>query len=467
MNDVCMAPLTEVATLLRNRQLSSVELTRAILDRIGKLDPGLHSYITVTGEQALAQAAIADQEIAGGRYRGPLHGVPIGIKDLCATAGIRTTCASRVLADWVPDHDATVVGKLAAAGAVMVGKLNLTEFALSGYAEDWPIPINPWSPNHFTGVSSSGSGVATAAGLTFGALGTDTGGSIRFPAACCGVVGLKPTYGRVSRAGVFPLADSLDHVGPLARTVADCAAWLDVMAGHDPNDPTSLQAPAPNCLNALDQRIAGLRIGMDPRYSTSNVAPDMEQALQDFAAVLQQQGAHVVEVRMPAIDDDLLNGWSVLCAGDAAVAHAATYPARAQDYGITFRTFLEYAQSQPAAAYARAHIARLQFRGALRTVFTAVDAVLCPSMPFLPPPAAFLNPYAAFLPAIGSVMRYTAPFDFSGSPTLSVPCGFSSDGLPYSAQLIADHLNEALLCRLGHAYQQATTWHRRIPPVAA
>jgi amidase len=281
------------------------------------------------------------------------------------------------------------------------------------------------------------------------------------------VVGLKPTYGRVSRHGVVPLADSLDHVGPLARTVADCAAWLDAMAGHDPQDPTSLQAPAPDCLYALDHGIAGLRIGIDPGYSTANLSPDMVQALQDFAAVLQQQGARVVEVRLPVVDDELLNGWSVLCAGDAAIAHEATYPARATDYGTTFRTFLEYAHTCTAADYARAHIARLQFRGALRSVFTAADAILCPSMPFLPPQAAFFSPYATFLPAIGTVMRYTAPFDFSGSPTLSVPCGFSPEGLPYSAQLVADHLNEALLCRLGHAYQQATTWHHRIPPAAA
>jgi amidase len=464
MNDVCMAPLTEVAALLRGRQLSSVELTRAILDRIAKLDPTLHSYITVTGEQALEQAAIADREIASGRYRGPLHGVAIGIKDLCATAGIRTTCASRVLSDWVPDRDATVVSKLTAAGAVIVGKLNLTEFALSGYAEGWPIPVNPWKPDYFTGVSSSGSGVATAAGLTFGALGTDTGGSIRFPAACCGVVGLKPTYGRVSRSGVFPLAASLDHVGALGRTVADCAAWLDAMAGYDPDDPTSLSAPAPNCLAALGQGIAGLRIGFDPAYSTANLGPDIVDALHAFAAVLQQQGARVVEVRMPPIDDDLVNGWSVLCAGDAAVAHAATYPARADAYGVTFRTFLEYAQSRTAADYARAHIARLQFRGALRAVFGTVDAILCPSMPFLPPPTMLLSPYAPFFPRLGAVMRFTAPFDFSGSPTLSVPCGFNAGGLPYSAQLVADHLNEALLCCLGHAYQQVTTWHGRTPP---
>lgn len=466
MTDLCMAPLTDVAALIRSGKVSPVELTRSMLDRVAKLDPGLNSYLTVTAEHALERAAVAEREIANGAYRGPLHGVPIGIKDLCATAGVRTTCASRVLADWVPDRDATVVARLADAGAIMLGKLNLTEFALSGYADGWPVPVNPWNADHFTGVSSSGSGVATAAGLCFGAVGTDTGGSIRFPAACCGVVGLKPTYGRVSRHGVFPLADSLDHIGPLARTVADCAALLDAMAGYDPHDPTSLAAPPPRCLASLDEGVAGLRIGIDPAYSTANVPPDMVDALRAFATVLQEHGARVVEVTIPTIDDDLLNGWSVLCGGDAAVAHAATFPSRAAAYGTTFRTFLEYASTQHAADYARAHVARLELSGGLRTAFREVDALLCPSMPFLPPPVAFLNPYAPFASVLGPVMRFTAPFDFSGNPTLSVPCGFSPDGLPYSAQLVGDHLNEPLLCRLGHAYQQATTWHTRRPPAA-
>lgn len=464
MTDMCLSSLTEVAALIRARKLSPVELTRAMLDRIAKLDPGLHSYVTVTEDHALQQAAAAEREIAAGRYRGPLHGVPIGIKDLCATAGIRTTCASKVLWDWVPEGDATVVAKLAQAGAVMVGKLNLTEFALSGYTDGWPIPINPWSADHYTGVSSSGSGVATAAGLCFAAVATDTGGSIRFPAACCGVAGLKPTYGRVSRHGVFPLADSLDHIGALARTVADCAAMLDAMAGYDAKDPTSAVPPMPDLLATIDEGVAGLRVGIDPAYAIADLSSEMADVLHNFATVLQERGAHVVEVCMPMVDDDLLNCWPVLCAGDSALAHAPTFPSRAAAYGVTFRTFLEYAGTLDATDYAQAHIARLQFAGALRAVFREVDAILCPSIPFLPPPVAVLNPYAPFFPRLGAIMRYTAPFDFSGSPTLSLPCGFTADGIPYSAQLVADHFNESVLCRLGHAYQQATAWHQRHPP---
>lgn len=464
--DLCMASLTDVADLIRTRALSPVELTRAVLERITKY-AALNSYVTVTADAALSQAGIAEREIGGGLYRGPLHGVPIGIKDLCATAGVRTTCASNLLADWVPSSDATVVANLRAAGAIVVGKLNMTEFALSGYAPGRPIPVNPWNANHFTGVSSSGSGVASAAGLCFAAVGTDTGGSIRFPAACCGVVGLKPTYGRVSRHGVFPLADSLDHIGPLARRVADCAAMLDAMAGYDPKDPTSLQSDPPNCLAGLDDGIVGVRIGIDPGYSTVNLPPDIVASLRAFAGVLESRGARIVETKFPAVDADLLDGWSVLCAGDAAVAHAATFPARADAYGVTFRTFLEYASTLGARDYARAHIARMKFSGQLRAVFRTVDVMLCPSMPIPPPRVAFMNPYARFSPALGSFMRFTAPFDFSGSPTLSVPCGFTPDGLPYSAQLVAAHLDEALLCRLGHAYQQATDWHTRRPPAVA
>jgi amidase len=217
----------------------------------------------------------------------------------------------------------------------------------------------------------------------------------------------------------------------------------------------------------LDQSIAGLRIGIDSVYSTANLQRDIVDSLQAFAAVLRERGARVVEVTMPAVDDDLLNRWAVLCGGDSAVAHANTYPSRAASYGTTFRTFLEYANTLSAADYARAHIARLRFTGGLRAMFREIDAFLCPSMPFLPPPVSLLNPYMPFYPAIGSIMRFTAPFDYSGNPTLSVPCGFSPEGLPYSAQLVADHLNEALLCRLGHTYQQATTWHTRRPPLAS
>jgi amidase len=253
--DLCYRTLTETAGLLRRRETSPVELTRAVLARIERLDPQLHSYITVTPERALDRARAAERELASGDDRGSLHGIPIAVKDLYFTKGVPTTCASRVLAGWVPDFDATVVERLDAAGAVLLGKLNMTEFALTGYAPTLPIPCNPWGPARHTGGSSSGSGVATAAGLCFASLGTDTGGSIRFPSAWCGVVGLKPTYGRVSRHGVFPLGMTLDHVGPITRSAADAAVVLEVIAGADANDPTCLDAPVPECSATLNRGV--------------------------------------------------------------------------------------------------------------------------------------------------------------------------------------------------------------------
>ena len=266
--------ITEIAPLLETKEISPLELTRAMLERIDTLDDELCSYNMITADFALEQAEKAEKAIQGGNYLGPLHGIPIGIKDLIFTKGIVTTCSSPILADWVPDHDATVMNKLNKSGAVMLGKLSMTEFALSGYHPDHEPPKNPWSKEHWPGVSSSGSGVATAASLCFASLGTDTGGSIRYPSAACGVVGIKPTYGKVSRHGVFPLAESLDHIGPITRSVADAAAVLQVIAGYDYQDVTSLDHPLPDYSASLGKCIKGLRIGVDEKYCSENVTPE-------------------------------------------------------------------------------------------------------------------------------------------------------------------------------------------------
>jgi amidase len=462
---LCTKSLKEVAALIERREVSSVELTQAMLARIERLDGTLHSYLTVTPERALATARAAEAELARGMRRGPLHGVPIGVKDLCATRDVRTTCASGVFAQRVPDADATVVRRLAAAGGVILGKLNLTEFALMGYHPSLPRPCNPWDLRRDTGGSSSGSGVAVAAGLCFAAIGTDTGGSIRLPSAWCGVVGLKPTYGRVSRAGVFPLAASLDHVGPMTRRVADAALMLDVMAGFDPDDPTTLREPPPRCAAVIGGDVRGIRIGWDARFVGDGAHPAVVAAVQHAVRVLAAQGAEVVEVAVPSVDA-VLPAWPVLCGAEAAAAHAATVPARATDYGPTFRTFLDYAATLRAQDYATWHEARLLWSGRLRAVFERVDVIACPSMFMTAPPADVIDPYGTFTLDFVPFMRFTAPFNFSGSPTLSVPCGFTDSGLPYSLQLVGRHGDEALLCRLGHAYEQATDWHRRRPPVS-
>lgn len=322
--------ITELAGLIASRQLSPVEAARAQLDRIEALDGSLQSYATVMAESAMAQATQAEAEIAAGRYRGPLHGVPIAVKDLCFTTGVRTMGGTRVMADQVPDFDATVVSRFHAAGAVLLGKLNLTEGAMAGYHPDRGVPVNPWDADAWSGASSSGSGVATAAGLCYGSLGSDTGGSIRFPSASCGVVGVKPTWGRVSRHGVLALAESLDHVGPMTRSTADAGIVLQAIAGADPNDPTCLPVPSPAMLEGIDQGVSGLRLGFDERYATDGVDMDLARAVADAVKVLDDLGAEIVEVRLPALEE-YLAAWPVLCSAEAALAHQATYPSRRDD----------------------------------------------------------------------------------------------------------------------------------------
>ena len=332
--------ISEVAARLKARELSPVELTTVILERIEALDGDLKSYATVMADSALTSARVAEQEIATGNYRGGLHGVPIAVKDLCFTTGVATMGGARVLRDFVPDFDGTVVRKLNAAGAVILGKLNLTEGAMAGYNPEFDIPVNPWGADRWSGASSSGSGVATAAGLCYGSLGSDTGGSIRFPSAACGTVGIKPTWGRVSRFGVLALAESLDHIGPMTRSTSDAGAMLQVIAGHDINDPTSLTAPVPNMLAGLNQGVRGVRIGVDERYIGDGVDSELAAAVLEGARLLESMGARLMPVRMPDTDP-LSRAWGVLCSAEAAAAHRDTYPSRADEYGPWFRGWLE------------------------------------------------------------------------------------------------------------------------------
>lgn len=463
MTDLAYMPIAHVATLLANRELSPVELTRHLLDRIERVDPALHSYRSVFADRALDQARRAEAEIARGESRGRLHGVPIAVKDLVYTTGLPTYCGSTLMEGWLPDYDATVLRRLEAAGAVLLGKLHMTEFALRWHHPAWPAPANPWGADRWSGVSSSGSGVATAAGLCFGSLGTDTGGSIRFPAACNGVVGLKPTYGRVSRYGVFPLAKSLDNVGPMTRSVADAALMLGIIAGHDPDDPTSSYNGVPDYVALLEQDVRGLRVGIDLRFIREGVHPEVSEAVMQAITQLADLGLEPVEVVVPPIDPDLMmDTWSTLCAADAADAHRATWPAKADGYG-PFRQWLESAATKSAADYAAAHNVRLEYAGKLAGVFEEVDLLACPAMPYAAPR---IGDDALPLPGDNFVRpRFTYPFNFSNSPTLTLPCGFSSDTLPIALQLVGPHFGEATLLQVGHAYEQATDWHTHMPPV--
>lgn len=459
--------LSDVAKLIESKKVSPIEVTQQLLDRIAALDVELHSYVTVMADQALASARNAEAEIQAGRYRGPLHGMPIGVKDLCYTRGVPTMAGTTVLSDFVPDYDATAVAKLQSAGAVVLGKLTLCEGAMSPYHPDLEVPVNPWDATRWSGVSSSGSGVATAAGLCFASIGTDTGGSIRYPSAVNGCVGLKPTYGRVSRYGVHALAESMDHVGPMARTVEDAAIMFETMAGFDPNDPTSLSAPVPTVRAELARGIEGLRIGFDRRYSTDNVEPDLIRALDVVLAELTGAGAEIVDVTMPDVRQ-VADAWWELATAEAAAFHAENYPSRADEYGPGFRDSLAYGVGVSGVSYANAAKVRSEFTGRLNRMLSGVDCMVCPSMSNAARPK-LVDPFVLETDAdwAGLVMNdiHTSPFNFSGSPTLSVPCGFSTDGLPLSVQFVGAPLSESTICRVGYTFEQATQWHDRHPLV--
>ena len=457
--------ITQIAKRIASGQLKSIDVTRSTLDRIGQLDGKLKSYTTVMADHAIAAAEKADVEITSGHYRGPLHGIPIAVKDLYFTKGVPTMGGSQALADHIPDFNGTVVAKLEAGGAVLLGKLNLTEGAMGGYNPKFDIPVNPWNPDRWAGASSSGSGVATAAGLCFGSLGSDTGGSIRFPAAACGIVGLKPTWGRVSRYGVLALAESLDHVGPLTRSVSDAGIMLQAIAGYDPKDTTSLSDPVPNMLGEIEKGIGGIRIGFDEHYATHDIDSELADSVVAAVKALEELGAVIVEVKLPDMDP-FVAAWATLCSAEAVAAHRATYPSRRDDYGPWFRGWLDKGAAITGAEYAEANNLRAASNGHLRRAFENIDLLACPTMSAPPHPVTPELMYGP-LPAdrAPKFQRFTAPFDYNGAPTLSVPCGMTGDRLPLSLQLVGKHLSEPLLCQVGHSYEQAAEWHTLHPTV--
>lgn len=462
MTDLHDLELMELATLIKAREISPVAVTRAQLDRIAFLDGALGSYALVMADVAMAQAEAAQAEIAAGRYRGTLHGVPIAVKDLFWTKGAPTAAGMAIHKDFRPGEDATVVRRLNEAGAVLLGKLQLTEGAYSDHHPSVTPPQNPWDAEYWPGISSSGPGVATAAGLCYGAIASDTGGSIRWPSAANGVTGLKPSWGRVSRHGVFELAATLDHVGSMARSAADAAVLLGAIAGGDPKDPTARLDPAPDYPAAAGLGVRGLRIGIDPAWNDEGVEATTRAVLSDAVEVFRALGAAIIEVRCPDMTQAVVD-WPLNCAVEAAVAHEATYPARKDEYGPVLASVLETGRTLSGIDYQKILLRRLDLRGRVAALFETIDLLLTPVHPFAPLTLATIKSLGAQPELILALQRYTCPFNMTGNPTITLPGGFSEAGLPIGFQLVAADLGEATLLRAGAAFQGATSWHRRRP----
>ena len=452
--------MTEAGALLRARAVSSVELTRACLGRIERLDRDLVAFITRTPEAALAAARRADDELARGSDRGPLHGVPVALKDLFDTAGVRTTGGSRIFAERIPSEDGAVAARLSAAGAVSVGKTNLHEwaFGVTNQNVHFGAAKNPWDRTRVPGGSSGGTAIAVATGMCFLSPGSDTGGSIRIPAALCGVAGLKPTYGRVSLHGAIPLSWTLDHAGPLARRVRDLAIGLGVLAGYDARDPVSMDVAADDYLRDIDASVKGVRVLVPTVHFFDDVDPEVDGAVREAAAVLRGLGARVEEGTLP--HTDLLRGAQrAIITVDAATYHAADLARRPEDYGDAVRDRLRAAETITQNDYARARRDRDIVRRAWADALREHDVILTPTTPIAAPPREGEDATAQS----ARLTVNTSPFNLTGLPALSIPCGFTRAGLPIGLQLAAGAWREALLLRVANAYERATEWHTRHP----
>lgn len=469
MNDDLMVyPLTKLAPLLEKKEVSPVELVEEALQRIEQYDPQLNCYITVLREAALESARQAEREILNGHYRGSLHGIPVSVKDMFTTRGVRTTCGSKVLSDWIPDHDATAVTRWREAGAVVLGKTNMHEFAY-GVTTNNPhfgATRNPWDLKRVPGGSSGGSGAAVAASLCTASLGSDTGGSIRIPAAVCGIVGIKPTYGRVSRYGAIPLAWSIDHVGPLAKCVQDAAILLGAMAGPDPQDPTTSQEPVTDYAAALTGEIGGLRVGLPQNYFFDHVGGEILAAVQASARRLESLGAHIVQLPLPHLDlCPALEAHITLA--EATSYHEPYLSGRAQDYSDAVRTNLEAGRYLLATDYVKSQRARTLLQEVFAEAFRQVDVIVSPTLPAFPPLVGEVWVQSGELRehVIDAFLRFNIPFNLTGLPAISLPCGFSSAGLPIGLQFAGRAFEEATVLRAAHAYESNTEWRSRHPPL--
>jgi aspartyl-tRNA(Asn)/glutamyl-tRNA(Gln) amidotransferase subunit A len=453
--------IAEAAKRIQQRELSPVELVESRLARIEKLDGKLHSFIRVLADSARAEARAAESEIAAGKYKGPLHGIPLGLKDIYETGGVATTGHSKVMQDHVPEADAFSVKKLRGAGAVVMGKLATHEFALGGPSFDlpWPPARNPWDTARFTGGSSSGTGASVAAGLVLGGTGSDTGGSIRGPAAFCGLAGIKPTYGLISRMGILPLAFSLDHAGPMAWTAEDCAIMLQAMAGHDPTDPGSANRPIPDYRAALSGEVKGLRIGLIRHfYERDNEAnAATRQAIDAAAKKLAELGCTVRDIMLSPLPEWSACGMTIMLC-EAYSIHEANLRRRFTDFGENFRDRMVLGGLVSGADYVQALRRRRELVAELDRAMQGLDIVMTAAAPSEAPPIDQVPKFALFeRPSL------TIPFNLTGSPAMSVCCGYTDSGLPLSFQIVGKRFEDATVLRLAHVYEQATSWRGRRP----
>ena len=466
--ELCYMSAGQLSKLVESKIVSPVEIIDAHLARIEATEPVLNSFITLLPDEARAAAKRAESEIQHGRYLGPLHGIPVALKDLFNTAGVRTTSGSRIFDTFIPEEDCTVAVRFRQAGAILLGKLNMHQFAYgpTGENPDYGHMHNPWDPELVTGGSSGGSGSAAAAGQCTITTGSDTGGSIRIPAALCGIVGLKPTYGLVSRHGLTPLSWSMDHPGPMVRTVEDAALTMNVIAGHDPNDVASATVNVPDYTTALSGDVRGLRIGVPKEYFEVPLDPQVSQAVRDALGLLESMGAVVTEISFPMFLQSQPISTAILMA-EASAYHRDLLAKDADKIYPPVRLRLEAGLLISAADYLRAQQGRALFDKQVQQLLAEVDLLAGPTEPVTAPKLLEIRVQVGehSVGTVPALTQYTRPFNITGSPAITIPCGFSDAGLPIALQLAGRPFDELTVLRAAHAYEQATEWHRRRPPI--
>jgi aspartyl-tRNA(Asn)/glutamyl-tRNA(Gln) amidotransferase subunit A len=465
--DLPLQSLTEISRLIKGKEISPVELTAAMLDRVDHLNSKLNCYITVLHDEAMRQAEALERLMLSGVWLGPMHGVPVALKDNIATSEVRTTAGSRILADWIPHTDATVAARLKAGGAILLGKLSMYEFAFGGWHPDYGETHNPWDISRCCAASSSGSACAVAASLAFGSMGTDTGGSVRIPAAVCGIYGFKPTYGLVSRAGVVPGSYNLDHVGPLGRTVRDVAVQLGVVAGFDDRDPASVYAPVTDYQGTLELGAKGVQIGVPKPQEGEIIDPEMRAAVEGALRTLEDEGAVLVEVELPNHLDARTVMWAI-SAAEVAEYHRPYVRTRRHEYSDDVGRRILVGEFLPATEYVHAQRVRQKIRAEYERVMAQVDVI---ALPIVPLPAWKIGEEIVKIDTLeenvmAAMTRYAPPSNLTGQPALTVPCGFNRLGLPLAFQIVGRLLDDAKVLRVGRAYERVTDWHRRRPPIA-